>query len=100
MSHAWTVWQADGESLLSNVCLACRTHTPNAATVSEQGSQTCQQSSKILAHFSDAGRSAAFGEAVTPVVVLFLADPPVYVFILHGIPVIQISPEGGVGKGF
>ena len=33
MSHAWTGWQADIESLLTNGRLTDRTHTANAATV-------------------------------------------------------------------
>ena len=42
-------------------------------------------------------RSPAFREVIAPVVILFPGDPAVYVFLLHGIPVIQVTPEIGSG---
>ena len=45
MSHAWTGWQTDIESSLSNERLTAWTHTANAATVRERSSRTCRHGS-------------------------------------------------------
>ena len=46
-------------------------------------------------HLGCKHRGSVIGEVITPVVIFFLRDPAMYVFLFHGVPVIQVLPEIG-----